>query len=86
MKLHRTAGWAIITLSCVLWTALPLIPFLSLSTDDLSYWAGGLFVAAEATWYAGLVLLGPEAISYLKSLWQRLRFRGSTTDAANDSD
>jgi hypothetical protein len=83
---RRTVGWAIITLSCALWTALPLVPFLALSTAELTYWAGGLFIAAEVTWYAGLALLGPEAIVYLKSLWQRLRSIWSKTNTPNDSD
>ncbi len=82
--MRRNAGWTIIILSCLLWAALPVIPFLTLNPDDKAYWAGGLFIAAEITWYAGLFLLGPEAIALIKTLWLRAKHQLRKTKTSPD--
>lgn len=71
--MRKRAGWLIIILSCLLWTVLPVVPFISLSSADKVYWGSLVFILAEITWYAGLLLLGPEAIAYIKGLWRRLK-------------
>ena len=71
--MRKPTGWLILILSCFLWTALIVVPFLSLPTSEKAYWAGGLFIAAEVSWYAGLLLLGPEAIGWIKAGWARLQ-------------
>lgn len=81
--MRQRAGWTILIASCFIWTALPVIPFLSISSDSKIFWGSGLFIAGEITWYMGLVLLGPEAAAYLKALWRRLK---PSSDTANTND
>lgn len=72
--MRQKAGWTIIVISCVIWTALLLVPFLSIGSDDKLRWGGALFLAGEITWYGGLSLLGPELITFIRAYLPR-RFR-----------
>lgn len=73
--MRQKAGWTIIVISCVIWTALIAVPFLPLTNETKIYWGGALFIAGEVTWYGGLFLLGPEALALIRLCGEYLRDR-----------
>lgn len=88
--MRKFLGYMLLTVSCVAWAVLPVIPFLSLTATLKASWAGGLFVFAEVTWWLAVPLLGKEIIDWLKHCWQSFKafFSGSkvkASDGASDS-
>ena len=82
---RRTMGVSLIALSFLLWVALPGIPFLTASLAEKGVIAGGFLAGAELTFWAGLLLLGPEISerirSWLPALWAR---RGTNLAATRE--
>ena len=70
MTLRLLLAYGLITLSCVAWAVLPVLPFLSFGHQQLMIWAGVVFVIAELTWWAGVLLLGPEVVDLVKRYWR----------------
>jgi hypothetical protein len=75
----RTSRWArigiaLLALSFALWLPLPLVPFLPIDIGAKTALGAGLFVAAEACFWLGAALVGPEALKRMRS-WFRLRRR-----------
>lgn len=68
--MRKALGYCLITVSCVAWLLLPVIPFLSISAAAKVSWAGGLFLFAEVTWWLAVPLLGKEMFAWGKQLWQ----------------
>lgn len=88
--MRKFLGYMLLTVSCVAWAALPVIPFLSLTAALKASWAGGLFVFAEVTWWLAVPLLGKEIIDWSKRCWQSFKaffsgFKLKTSDGAGDS-
>ena len=52
---------------------MPVLPFLSLGQQSLMVWGGSVFVVAELTWWAGILLLGPELVALAKRYWRALQ-------------
>ena len=70
MNMRKALGYFLLLVSCLAWAALPVIPFLSISTVAKASWAGGLFVFAEVTWWLSIPLLGKEIIEWSRQAWQ----------------
>lgn len=68
--MRKTLGYCLITVSCVAWLILPVIPFLSLSTAAKVSWAGGIFIFAEVTWWSAMPLLGKEMLEWGRQIWR----------------
>ena len=67
-------GGVLLVASALLWTPLPIVPFLPVSPGAKAAAAGGLVVAAEIAFWAGAALAGPQAVRRLRS-WFRTRRR-----------
>jgi hypothetical protein len=67
--LRKPLGYALIIISCILFAALPVIPFLDLSSAEKASWGGILFIAAEITWWLGVPLLGKEFLEWMSKAW-----------------
>ncbi len=72
---RTTAGYTLIGSSFALWLPLPLLPFLPLSMSHRAGLGGGLVIAAEFAFWAGLVLAGPEAARRVRGAVGRFRRR-----------
>lgn len=70
MKFRSLIAYSLFIISCVAWAALPIIPFLPMETEQLLAWGGGTFIFAEVTWWAAILLLGPEVLDLAKRYWQ----------------
>lgn len=70
----KIAGYIILILSCLLFLAIPVIPFLGFSGGRIAAITTGLFIAAEVTFYTSLIILGRTFYEKLKA---RFRFRKS---------
>jgi hypothetical protein len=70
LPLFRGAlSYSLLTISCIAWAALPIIPFLPFDGEQLVAWGAGVFIFAEITWWLAIPLLGKEILD----LWQRYR-------------
>ena len=68
-------GWArvgvcLMGLSLTLWVALPVVPFLPLSTAQKGGVATGVIVAAEIAFWGGAAMAGPTAARRMRSWWR----------------
>jgi hypothetical protein len=63
---RQLLGAGLLVVSTILWLFIPIVPFLRLETTNK--WGAGvaIFIVAEATGYAGLALLGKEAVQALR--------------------
>jgi hypothetical protein len=80
----RTAfGMALVTVSTGLWLGVFAIPFLPLSFGAAWLLAGGLFVAGEALFWLGVLVVGPDLVRWIWRWvpWRRQRL-GGTSDRA----
>lgn len=59
-------GYGLIILSCLLWLAIAVIPFLPFSAAETGGIIAALIIGGEVTFYPGLILIGPEA-------WQKIK-------------
>ncbi|MEE3240687.1 MAG: transporter suffix domain-containing protein [Pseudomonadota bacterium] len=71
--MRKLLGYSLLVISCLAWTIIPMIPFLSLSVAQKASWATVVFVFAEVTWWLAMPLLGKEIIDYSKAAWQRCK-------------
>ena len=67
----QIAGWIILILSCVLWLAIAVIPWLGLTGKQIAGITTGLVIAGEITFYLGIFMVGKSMYQKLK---QKLRF------------
>jgi len=63
-------GVVLILGSLVVWASLPVVPFLPISGAAKWWLSGGLVVAAELTFWLGVVLAGPAVVSRMRA-WTR---------------
>lgn len=65
------AGWGLMLSSFGFWAAIPVLPFLPLSTGQQVAGVGVLLVGAEIVFWLGALLAGPDALRRMKSWWDR---------------
>ncbi len=83
LNLRQFCGVVLLTVSTLLWLAIPAVPFLPLETSTKVAAGAGVFIAAEVTFYPGLALLGKESVDLMRSWWNRLKRKvgfGKKTD------
>jgi hypothetical protein len=64
-------GATLLVVSMLLWMLIAVLPFLPLETTTKVSAGAAVLVAGEATFYAGLFLLGKEAVHGLRQAWQK---------------
>ncbi len=60
-------------ISALLWMLIAAIPFLPLTTITKMSAGVAVLVVAEVTFYGGLILLGKEAVQWLRHAWQKAK-------------
>lgn len=68
--MRKLLGYILLAISCIAWLAVPVIPFLPLSTVQKASWVGGIIIFAEIAWWLAVPLLGKEIIDWCKNAWQ----------------
>ncbi|MBO9542097.1 transporter suffix domain-containing protein [bacterium] len=64
-------GIGLMILSCGLWVALLVVPFLPLATSHKAALGGAVVVGAEVLFWVGGLIAGPEAITRFRSFFGR---------------
>lgn len=77
--MRRPLGYALLIFSCLVFAAMPVIPFLELSTPDKARWAGVAFIVAELSWWLAIALLGKEVIDFCRRYWLKITSRYKST-------
>jgi len=80
-SLGKLAGYIILTISVLVWLAIPIVPFLSLSVGAKTGITTGLIVVGEITFYLGILLIGKEFWAKLKE-----KFRIKKTKTSEQSN
>jgi hypothetical protein len=71
----------LVVLSCVLYVGVLAVPFLALTMVAKASVAGGLFVAAEGTFWFGALIAGPAVVRrYRSKLWPSSWFQARGLD------
>jgi len=78
--LLKIIGFIILTVSCILFLLIPVIPWLGFSAARIAGISAGLLVAGEITFYLSLFILGRSFYDKIKA---RLKFRKSKTKASS---
>jgi len=67
---YRSAGIALIVVSCVLYVLLLAVPFLPIRSDAQVLLATGLLLSSEGTFWIGCLIAGKDVIARLRAqLW-----------------
>jgi hypothetical protein len=78
-KWYKKTGYAILIFSCLLWVAIPVIPWLGYSKTQIAGIITILIIAGEITFYLSLVILGKSIIEAIKN---KLKFwKGSVSES-----
>jgi hypothetical protein len=76
----KITGYIILVISCLLFLAIPVVPFLGFSAAKIAGISTGLLIAGEITFYTSLIILGKAFYAKLKS---KLQFWKSKKDKPN---
>jgi hypothetical protein len=76
----KITGYILFVICCILFLAIPVIPWLGFSKGKIAGITTGLVIAGEITFYLSLFILGKEFYAKIKS---KLKFR-KTKPAAPD--
>ncbi len=76
----KIAGYIILSISCMLFILIPVVPWFDFSAAQTAGIAAGLLIAGEIMFYLSLLILGRSFYDKIKS---KLKFRKSKT---SDSD
>jgi hypothetical protein len=82
----KFTGFGILTIACILFLLIPVVPWLGFSAGKIAGISAGLLIAGEVLFYLSLFILGR---SYYDKLRSRLkswikRTRGTKTSAASE--
>lgn len=79
-ELAKLTGYILLSVSCLLFILIPVIPWLDLSGGQIAGITAGLLIAGEILFYTSLIFLGRTFYNKIKS---KLKFRKSgKTDSA----
>ena len=78
--LIKIAGYILLTISCLLFILIPVVPWFNLSAVQMGGITDGLLIAGEITFYLSLFILGR---SFYEKIRNRLRFRRSKENGSD---
>jgi hypothetical protein len=81
-ELFKLSGYIILTLSCLLFILIPVVPWFDFSVGQIAGITAGLLIAGEILFYLSLIILGRGFYDKIKS---KLKFRRSKTNGTDIS-
>ncbi len=81
-KLLRIIGFIILSVSCILFILIPVVPWFGFSAAQIAGITAGLLIAGEITFYLSLFILGRSFFDKIKA---RLKLWKSRTKGSNIS-
>ena len=83
-RLIRLAGFIILTVSCLLFILIPVVPLVGFSAGQVAGISAGLLISGEILFYLSLLILGRSFYDKIKS---RLKFwKTKTSDSGITSE
>ena len=79
----KITGYAILSVSCILFILIPVVPWVGFSVKASAGIAAGLLIAGEILFYVSLAILGKSFLDKLKG-W--LKFRKREKKAGNNEN
>jgi len=81
-ELFKLAGYIILSISCLLFILIPVVPWFDLTGGQIAGITAGLLIAGEILFYLSLIILGR---SFYQKIKNKLKFWKSKTDDPNPS-
>jgi hypothetical protein len=81
-ELFKIIGFIILSVSCILFILIPVIPWFGFSAAQIAGITAGLLIAGEILFYLSLIILGRSFFDKIKA---RLKFWKSKTNGSNIS-
>ena len=79
-ELFKIAGYIILSISCLLFILIPVIPWFNFSAKQIAGITAGLLIAGEILFYLSLIILGRSFFDRIKN---KLKFWKSKTNDSN---
>ncbi|OFY69997.1 MAG: hypothetical protein A2Y71_12095 [Bacteroidetes bacterium RBG_13_42_15] len=81
-ELFKITGYIILSVSCILFILIPVVPWFDFSAGQIAGITAGLLIAGEILFYISLIIVGRSFFDKIKT---RLKFRKSKTNGSNIS-
>ncbi len=81
-ELFKITGYIILSVSCILFILIPVVPWFDFSAAQIAGITAGLLIAGEILFYLSLIILGRAFFDKIKS---KLKFWKSKTNNSNIS-
>jgi len=81
-ELFKLAGYIILSISCLLFILIPVVPWFDLTGGQIAGITAGLLIAGEILFYLSLIILGR---SFYQKIKNKLKFWKSKADDPNPS-
>ncbi len=82
-ELLKIAGFIILSISCILFILIPVVPWFHFSAGQIAGITAGLLIAGEILFYLSLIILGRSFFDKIKS---RLKFWKSKSGGSGVPD
>ena len=79
-KLFRIIGYILLSISCLLFILIPVVPWFNFSAGQIAGITAGLLIAGEILFYLSLIILGRTFYNKIKN---KLKFWKSKTNDSN---
>lgn len=76
----RLIGYIVLSISCLLFILIPVVPWLDFSGGQIAGITAGLLIAGEILFYTSLIILGRSVYNKIKN---KLKFWRPKTDDSN---
>lgn len=71
LTVRKASGYFLLGLSCLTWGAIAALPFFKISVGEAAALTTGLIIAGEASFVAGIALLGKETWEKIKAVFRK---------------
>ena len=83
-RLFKITGYIILSIACLMFLLMPVVPFLDLSPGRKAGITTGLFIAGEVLFYLSLVFLGRSFYDKIKKNWKFWKKKDVKSDIWNE--
>jgi high-affinity Fe2+/Pb2+ permease len=81
----KITGYVILSVSCILFILIPVVPFTGLSAAKVAAVSAGLLISGEVLFYLSLVFLGKSFLERIKGWIKIRRTRSKDPDFSQES-
>jgi hypothetical protein len=85
-ELIKIAGYIILTISCLLFILIPVVPWFGFSAGKIAGITAGLLIAGEILFYLSLIILGRSFFDKIKSKFKFWKSKTNDTDVSSQSE